>query len=52
MAPSLGEARRMVEVCRQARVPYFVHENWRWLNTVRLVSGAYDSAKSGRVVRF
>ena len=29
MATSLEEAEQMVRVCREAGVPFFVHENWR-----------------------
>ena len=35
MAPTLVAATRMVERCRDAGVPYFVHENWRWQTPIR-----------------
>ncbi|MBX3278858.1 MAG: Gfo/Idh/MocA family oxidoreductase [Acidobacteria bacterium] len=35
MATALAEAVQMVQVCRQAGVPFFVHENWRWQTPVR-----------------
>src|SRR5438132_98617 len=35
MAPTLEDAERMVAVCRQARVPFFIHENWRWQTPIR-----------------
>ena len=35
MAPSLAIAEENLRVCRAARVPYFVHENWRWQAQLR-----------------
>ena len=35
MAPSLTEAERMVRGCREAGVPLFIHENWRWQHPIR-----------------
>ena len=35
MAPDLATAQRMVEVCRQANVPFFIHENFRWQTPIR-----------------
>lgn len=35
MAPSLGEASSMLRVCQEAKVPFFVHENWRWQVPIR-----------------
>lgn len=35
MAPSLTEAERMVRDCREASVPLFIHENWRWQQPIR-----------------
>lgn len=35
MAPDYATAREMVEACRAANVPYFVHENWRWQTPIR-----------------
>ncbi len=43
MAPSLREARRMVETCRRRKVPFFVHENWRWQRPMRELKRALDS---------
>jgi predicted dehydrogenase len=33
MAPSVAVAERMVKFCREANVPFFIHENWRWQTT-------------------
>jgi predicted dehydrogenase len=35
MAPTLDEARSMVETTRRAGVAYFVHENFRWQRPIR-----------------
>lgn len=35
LAPSLSVAREMVAACQQARVPLFVHENFRWQTPIR-----------------
>jgi predicted dehydrogenase len=35
MAPDLATAQRMVEVCKQANVPFFIHENFRWQTPIR-----------------
>jgi D-apiose dehydrogenase len=37
MATTLAAATQMVRACREARVPFFVHENWRWQTPVREV---------------
>ena len=35
MAPSLEIAEEMVRTCREAGVPFFVNENWRWQSPIR-----------------
>lgn len=35
MAPSLAVARENLGVCRQAGIPYYIHENWRWQPQLR-----------------
>ena len=37
LAPTLAEAERMVAACKQAGVPLFVHENWRFQRPIRCV---------------
>lgn len=51
MAPSLAEARGMVETCRKAGVPFAIHENWRWQTPIRELKAALDSRVIGRVFR-
>jgi predicted dehydrogenase len=35
MAPSLEVARANLKACRDAGVPYLIHENWRWQTQLR-----------------
>lgn len=35
MATSLAEATAMVHACHEARVPFLIHENWRWQTPIR-----------------
>ena len=51
MAPSLAEAERMVAVCRDAGVPFFIHENWRWQAPIRHLKRLLDEGRIGRPFR-
>jgi predicted dehydrogenase len=51
MAPTLAEAEQMVTACRQAGVPFFVHENWRWQAPLRALKRVLDEGRIGRVFR-
>jgi len=51
MAGSLGEAEAMVSACRRARVPFFVHENWRWQMPIRQLRKILKSGAVGRPFR-
>jgi len=51
MAPSLEEAEKMVETCRAAGVPFFVHENWRWQTPLREVARVLASGVVGHPFR-
>jgi predicted dehydrogenase len=51
MAPTLAEAQAMVAACRQAGVPLFVHENWRWQAPLRALKRVLDEGRLGRVFR-
>ena len=37
MAVTLGECIELVDLCRQAGVPFAIHENWRWQAPLRRV---------------
>ncbi len=54
MAPTLAEAERMVAICREAGVPFYIHENWRWQEPIRqlkrvLVEGIIGRPFRGRI---
>lgn len=51
LATSLAEAEEMVEVCRQAGVPLFVHENWRWQTPLRQLRRELAKGDIGRPFR-
>ncbi len=51
LAPTLDEAERMVAACRQAGVPLFVHENWRWQTPLRALKQVLDEGRLGCVFR-
>jgi len=47
MATSLREADEMVAICRSAGVPFLVHENIRWYNTIRELKKVLDRGTIG-----
>lgn len=51
MAPSLAEAERMVAACREAGVPFFIHENWRWQTPIRQLKHLLDQGLIGTPFR-
>jgi predicted dehydrogenase len=51
LAPTLADAQAMVGICREAGVPLFVHENWRWQAPLRELKNVLDTAPVGRVFR-
>ena len=51
MAPDLKTARQMVEVCREAGIPFMVHENWRWQCPIQQVKKALQEGEVGRPFR-
>ena len=51
LAPALADARAMLEACRRAGVPLFVHENWRWQTPLRELKRVLDTGVVGRVFR-
>jgi predicted dehydrogenase len=51
MAVSLAEAERMVAVCREAGVPLYVNENWRWQTPIRALKAVLESGVIGRPFR-
>ena len=51
MAPDLQTAQTMVDACRRADVPFFVHENWRWQLPIRQLKKALLESDVGRPFR-
>ncbi|HEY0074079.1 MAG TPA: Gfo/Idh/MocA family oxidoreductase [Abditibacteriaceae bacterium] len=51
MAPDLATARRMVEVCKEANVPFFIHENFRWQTPIQELRKELDSGIIGAPFR-
>ena len=47
-APTLSEARAMVQTCQRARVTLDIHENWRWRSWYRQVNEMISQGKIGR----
>jgi predicted dehydrogenase len=51
MSPSLAEAEQMVAICREHRVPFYIHENWRWQRQIREFKKVIDSGEIGSPFR-
>ena len=51
IAPSLREAEKMVATCRRARVPLFIHENWRWQTPIRQLKRVLEGGRVGKPFR-
>jgi predicted dehydrogenase len=48
MAPDFETAKRMVDVCRNARVNFYIHENYRWQAPIRRFREIMDSGVIGK----
>jgi predicted dehydrogenase len=51
MAANYESALRMVEACKSAGVPFFVHENYRWQAPMRRIKQMVNEGKIGRLYR-
>lgn len=51
MARGLAEAQGMVAACREAGVPFLVHENWRWQTPMRRLKRVIEEGHIGRPFR-
>ena len=51
MAPLWDACQKMVQVCKEAGVPFFIHENLRWQAPVREVKHLLDSGVIGQPYR-
>jgi len=51
MAPNLAIAAQMLRACKKAKVPFFVHENWRWQAPIRKVKELMDTYVIGKAFK-
>jgi predicted dehydrogenase len=51
MAPDYATAQQMVAACKEAGIPFFVHENYRWQAPIRAVKQLVDEGQIGRLFR-
>jgi predicted dehydrogenase len=51
MSTDLAHAERMVLTCRDAGVPLYIHENWRWQAPMRALKQVLDSGAIGEPFR-
>lgn len=51
MATSLAEAEQMVRICLENRVPFYIHENWRWQVQIRELKKVLGSGQIGTPFR-
>jgi predicted dehydrogenase len=51
MAPTPGQAEGMVQACRDAGVPFYVNENFRWQTPMRQLKKVLDSGAIGTPFR-
>lgn len=47
MAPTVEATRALVQFCETAKVPFFVHENWRWQRPLRELKSVLQSGAIG-----
>ncbi len=51
MAPKLAIAEEMVKVCNHYKVPFFIHENFRWQAPIRKLKALLDGGTIGNVFK-
>ena len=51
MATTLEQAELMVQTCKDANVPLFINENWRWQAPLRQFKRQLDSGRIGKPFR-
>lgn len=51
MAASLDIAQRMVQSANDAKLPFLIHENWRWQRPLRRLKQILESGRLGQLVR-
>lgn len=51
MAPTLGVAKQMVDLCSSLGVPLYIHENWRWQTPIRKLKKIIGTGEIGNVFK-
>ncbi len=51
MAPDYATAKQMVQVCAEAGIPFYVHENYRWCWPTRALKALVDEGRIGTLFR-
>jgi D-apiose dehydrogenase len=51
MSTDLASAEGMVAACREAGVPFYIHENWRWQTPIRALKQVLNSGEIGKPFR-
>ena len=51
MAPDLKAAERMISACKEADVPFYIHENWRWQLPIRALKQKLEEGTIGEPFR-
>jgi D-apiose dehydrogenase len=51
MAPKLVVAKEMVRICNQYRVPFFIHENFRWQAPIRKLKTLLNDGAIGNLFK-
>jgi predicted dehydrogenase len=51
MATTLAECEALVGACKEANVPLYINENWRWQYPIRQLKKALNTGNIGRVFR-
>lgn len=51
MALNLEAAQRMIKACGEAKVPLYIHENWRWQIPIRAIMSKLEEGVIGKPFR-
>lgn len=51
MAPDYATCASLVEICRQAGIPFLIHENFRWQTPMRAIKEILEEGRIGQPLR-
>lgn len=51
LAPTFAAAKHMVKITNEAKIPFMVHENWRWQAPIRALKKEINQGSIGNVFR-